>query len=137
MRLTKSFQMLNRNTRNLTVNVWQWCGPMNLFHQHIYGRPLTVVTDHEPLVSIFNNPKSKPPLRLQRYALRLEAYQVKVTYMPRTSNSTDDILCPVRVGSSHEILTTQIDLVDSTLYPKQCVWKKSNAPHSKVRLCKR
>ncbi|KAK3720683.1 hypothetical protein QZH41_003445 [Actinostola sp. cb2023] len=34
------------------------------FHLYVYGKPVTVVTDHKPLVTIFNDPKSKPPARL-------------------------------------------------------------------------
>ena len=71
---------------------------------YIYGRPVTVVTDHKPLVPLFNNTKSKPQLRLERFALRLEAYQVKVAYKPGASNPADypsrhPVPCS---GSSHE-----------------------------------
>ena len=59
------------------------------YHIYIYGKPVTVITDHKPLVSIYNNPKSKPPLRLERFALRLEAYQATVEYRPGVNNPAD------------------------------------------------
>ena len=45
------------------------------FHLYIYGRPFTIVTDHKPLVSILGNPNSKPPLRIERWALKLQQYE--------------------------------------------------------------
>ena len=33
--------------------------------------PFTLVTDHKPLVHVFNNPKAKPLARLERWNLRL------------------------------------------------------------------
>ena len=44
------------------------------FHLYIYARPFTVTTDHQALVSIFGNPKSKPPLRIERWVLKLQQY---------------------------------------------------------------
>ena len=49
-------------------------------HLYIYGKPVTVYTDHNPLVSIYNNPQSKPPARIERWALRLQPYQISVEY---------------------------------------------------------
>ena len=47
------------------------------FHQYIYGREFTLVTDHRPLTTIFGPKKGVLPLaaaRLQRWALLLSAY---------------------------------------------------------------
>ncbi|XP_055604362.1 uncharacterized protein LOC129752613 [Uranotaenia lowii] len=38
----------------------------NKFHQYIYGKELTVDTDHKPLESIFRRPLDRAPLRLKR-----------------------------------------------------------------------
>ena len=43
-------------------------------HLYIYGKPVTVHTDHKPLVSIYGNPNSKPTARIERWALRLQPY---------------------------------------------------------------
>ena len=59
------------------------------FHLYIYGRPVTVVTDHKPPLGIFNNPKSKPPVRLERYANRLDTYQAILVYRPGADNPAD------------------------------------------------
>lgn len=52
------------------------------FHQYIYGRRTLVETDHKPIVSLMNKPLHDIPPRLQRIMLRLQPYDLKVTYKP-------------------------------------------------------
>ena len=53
------------------------------FHIYLYGSTFTsVITDHKPLELIFNNPKSKPPARIERWLLRLQDYNFSVKYKP-------------------------------------------------------
>lgn len=59
------------------------------FHLYLYGSAFTVVTDHKPLESIFNNPNCKPTTRLERLCLRLQPYKVKVVYRPGKDNPAD------------------------------------------------
>ena len=59
------------------------------FHLYIYGRPFTIVTDHKPLVSILGNPNSKPPLRIERSALKLQQYEYNIVYQPGETNPAD------------------------------------------------
>ncbi|KAK2707402.1 hypothetical protein QYM36_015185 [Artemia franciscana] len=44
------------------------------FHQYIYGRTVTITTDHKPLESILVKPISKAPPRLQRMMLSIQPY---------------------------------------------------------------
>ncbi|KAM3958798.1 lipase 1-like [Aphomia sociella] len=50
------------------------------FHQFIYGQTVKVETDHRPLVTLFKKPLADVPTRLQRMMLRIQAYQLKVSY---------------------------------------------------------
>ena len=59
------------------------------YHLYIYGQKVSVVTDHKPLETIFNNPRNKTTARLERYALRLEPYQATVRYKPGKTNPAD------------------------------------------------
>jgi hypothetical protein len=52
------------------------------FHCYLYSRPVLVESDHKPLESIFKKPLDKVPMRLQRMLLRVQAYDLNVTYKP-------------------------------------------------------
>ena len=52
------------------------------FDQYVYGREITVQTDHKPLVNIFNKPLLSAPRRLQRMLLQLQKYNLKLVYKP-------------------------------------------------------
>ena len=53
------------------------------FHQFVYGRSFTLVTDHQPLMAILGSKKGLPTLaaaRLQRWAILLAAYQYDLEF---------------------------------------------------------
>ena len=52
------------------------------FDQYILGQDvITVETDHKPLIPIFKKPLLSAPKRLQRMLLRLQKYNLHVTYL--------------------------------------------------------
>ena len=51
-------------------------------HTYIYGREITLWTDHKPLVSIISKPLASAPKRLQRLLLRLQSYDVRMCHKP-------------------------------------------------------
>ena len=56
---------------------------MKKFNQYLYGKHFTLITDHQPLVSIFNPRKSVPAMtaaRLQRWALFLGAHTYTIEF---------------------------------------------------------
>ena len=57
------------------------------FHTYISGAPITVITDHQPLLGIWKKPN--PPLRIARWGLRLQPYDIKLTYGPGKDNPAD------------------------------------------------
>ena len=71
---------------------------MNKWHQYLYGKhDITVHTDHQPLETIFKNPLSKAPRRLQRMMLKLQRYQFSVRYK-KGRNFTLPTLCLVHLS---------------------------------------
>ena len=63
------------------------------FHQYLYGRHFTLITDHKPLMAILGSKKGIPPLaaaRLQRWALILAAYNYQLEFRPTQSHSNAD-----------------------------------------------
>lgn len=68
---------------------------MKKFHKYIFGRSFTLITDHKPLISIFNPEKNIPPLaaaRIQRWAHFLSAYNYKINYKPGSKMGNADAL---------------------------------------------
>ena len=63
------------------------------FHQYIYAREFTLVTDHKPLTTILGSKNTIPSLaaaRLQRWALLLAGYSYSITFKPTSTHSNAD-----------------------------------------------
>ena len=63
------------------------------FHQYLYGRKFTLITDHKPLTAILGSKKGIPSLaaaRLQRWALLLSAYNYEIQFKPTQSHCNAD-----------------------------------------------
>ena len=58
------------------------------FHLYLYGREFELITDHKPLEYIYA-PRSKPSACIERWMLRLQAYQYRVKYKPGKANISD------------------------------------------------
>ena len=50
------------------------------FHQYVYGRKVTVESDHKPLEIISKKPLVRAPKRLQRMLLKLQMYDYDIVY---------------------------------------------------------
>lgn len=71
------------------------------FHVFLYGKDM--VTDHKPLETIYS-PKSNPPAKIERWALRLQPYGFKVVSNPGPQNAADSLSRltvnpPVHIGT--------------------------------------
>ena len=65
------------------------------FHQFIYGRKFTLLTDHQPLLAILGPKKGIPSIaaaRMQRWALLLSAYQYVIVYRSTRDHANADCL---------------------------------------------
>ena len=52
------------------------------FHTYVYEKHFTIESDHKPLEMIQQKPLTAAPPCLQRVLLRLQTYDVKITYLP-------------------------------------------------------
>ena len=62
------------------------------FHQYVYGRHVTIYTDHKPLVGLLGEHKSIPDTasaRMCRWAILLAGYDYTLVYKPGTQNNAD------------------------------------------------
>ena len=65
------------------------------FHQYLYGREFTLVTDHRPLCKILGHDQGVPVLaaeRIQCWSLILGSYRYRVEYTPGDKNECADCL---------------------------------------------
>ena len=70
------------------------------FEQYVLGRPVKIETDHKPLESIVKKSLISAPKRLQRMMLRLQKYDLKVTYKKGSEMYLADTLSRAFVQSS-------------------------------------
>ncbi len=65
------------------------------FHQYLYGRKFTLLTDHRPLTTILGSKKGIPPIaaaRLQRWAVQLAAYTYDIEFKSTHDHGNADAL---------------------------------------------
>ena len=73
-------------------------------HTYVYGREVTIHTDHKPLEAIFLKPISLAPARLQRMLIRLRMYTLNVKYVGAKSVLVADTLSRLVIpGKDKEI----------------------------------
>ena len=81
------------------------------FHQFLYGRKFTLVTDHQPFLTILGPKTAIPPLaaaRMQRWAIVLSAYDYQIEYRSSAKHSNCDTLSRLphedsKIGRESEI----------------------------------
>ena len=73
------------------------------FHYYAYGRKVTVITDHKPLVAIFSKNLCNAPPRIARMLLRIHKYDLKLQYEPGKSIQLADALSRVNPCKGDEI----------------------------------
>lgn len=81
---------------------------MRKFHTYLFGQHFTLVTDHKPLLSIFNPSKALPTMtaaRLQRYAIFLSGHSYDIEYKGTKHHCNADALSrlPLNVTDNSDI----------------------------------
>ncbi|XP_021359256.1 uncharacterized protein K02A2.6-like [Mizuhopecten yessoensis] len=85
------------------------------FHPYLYGRHFTLVTDHQPLVSIFNLQKGTSvttAARLQRYAMFLAGHDYSIEYRTTKLHGNADGLS--RMTLDPKVQSEEEDILDDT-----------------------
>ena len=76
-------QRYSQTEREALAIVWA----CEQFDVYIRGTEFKIITDHKPLVTIWDKPS--PPARIARWSLRLQPYSFKVEYQPGKDNPAD------------------------------------------------
>ena len=117
--LSPTEQRYSQTERECLAIVWG----VEHFHLYLFGKSFTLISDHRPLTSIFGNqkkPKSKQQsLRLERWRLRLQTYDFKVTY------KKGELMCadymsrhPVKDSLKHSYAEEYVRFVATNSVPK-------------------
>ena len=112
------------------------------FHKYVYCRPVTIYTDHKPLLGLLGEdkvvPQSASP-RVQRWAVTLSGYQYKLIHKKGAENSNADCLSrlPLPDTPAHEMkpgeIKRVIEQVDATVSLKKIKkWTQRDPVLSKV-----
>ena len=99
----QNYAQIEKETLGITFACNKW-------HQFIFGREVTVETDHKPLQAIFTKPLFKSPLRLQKLLLDLQKYDLKVKYKPGSTLFLADHLSRAYLNEAKEDLLSDTDL---------------------------
>ena len=73
------------------------------FHQYLYGRKFTLITDHKPLLAILGPKKGIPPLaaaRLQRWSILLSAYRYDIQFKSTSAHANADGLSRLPISDA-------------------------------------
>jgi hypothetical protein len=114
------------------------------FHKYLYGRFFTIVTDHKPLLGLLGEGKKIPEMtspRLQRFAIKLSAFNYQLVHKPGKEISNADGLSrlpmsnmPEKASVPGEIILA-MDIVNSS--PVSCdkvrCWTDKDPVLSKVK----
>jgi len=84
------------------------------FRQYLYGKQVTVHTDHKPLINTVNKTLHDNPKRIQRLLLRLQCFNLILQYVPGRDLHVPDMLsraCSItnRPSTSEKLLTDEAD----------------------------
>ena len=96
------------------------------FDQYIYGKKVTIQSDHKPLEAIMKKPMQNTPPRLQRMLLSLQKYDIDLVYLA----GKESILYTL----SHAHLEQTTDDIPEEELTAQVIWAV-NSGLKKVRKC--
>lgn len=100
--------------KELLAIVWA----IKYFRPYLYGRKFKILTDHKPLIYLFN--LRDPSSRLLKFRLALEEYDFTVEYVKGTDNAAADALSRIRMTSEElkEMHTSVINVMTRSKYRK-------------------
>ena len=104
----KNYSQLDREGLSLIFGV-------NKFHQYLYGTHFTLITDHKPLLGLFNEARPIPHNasgRIQRWALTLSGYNYTIRHRSGTAHGNCDALSRLPLVVEPSVTPSPAEYVD-------------------------
>ena len=80
------------------------------FHQYIFGKIITVQTDHKTLESIMKKSLYLAPVRLQKMLMKLQRYDLKVKYTKGTELCVADTLSRAHLPKTSDDFDEELEV---------------------------
>ena len=97
------------------------------FHTYLYSRSFVVESDHKPLEMICLKNLISAPVHFQRMLLRLQQYDMVITYWPGKEMLADALSClPSRANNSEIKLNLQVDAISISAFSSSQLTKTAN-----------
>ena len=100
---SKALTPIERNYAQIEKELYAIVFGCERFHQFVYGRTVVIYSDHKPLEAIMKKPLAETPPRLQRMILRLQKYDIQVTYKSGKKIPVADALSRQHLSETDEI----------------------------------
>ena len=104
----KNYSQLDKEGLSLIIGV-------NKFHQYLYGTQFTLVTDHRPLLGLFDERRPVPHKasgRIQRWALVLAGYNYTIRYRGSVTHENCDALSRLPLSTKPIVTPSPAEYVD-------------------------
>jgi hypothetical protein len=117
------------------------CFATQKFHQYIYGKSIHIETDHKPLLGILAKPMHAISARMQRMRLRLQRYDLQVSYKPGKEMFIADTLsrAPIKLKTGNDTLfdeSLEVNMINATA-DKLCELKEATECDPTLQILKK
>lgn len=89
---TRAFNLNQQNYPQIVKEAMAIRFGCQKFHEYVFGKELTIETDHQPLETIFKKPITNAPMRLQKILWDVLQYSPSVKYIKGTKIPVADTL---------------------------------------------
>ena len=102
---SKAFDKTQQSYAVIEKELLAICFGCNKFHEYIFGKEVTIETDHKPLVNIMTKPLHSLTARVQRMRMHLQNYNLQVKYVKGSQMYISPMHCPERIQIKlHQII---------------------------------
>ncbi|KAL0149263.1 hypothetical protein M9458_055497 [Cirrhinus mrigala] len=112
---SKSLNSTEQNYAQIEKELYAVLFGCKRFHEYMYGRKVTVESDHKPLEAILKKPLASAPPRLQRMILQLQKYDIHILHKPGKQIPVADTLSRKSIEYHDDSLSEGMDAQVHTL----------------------